>query len=169
MVLTVSIPESDSAVASAAIALAQMAPHYRAIESTGRSRLHIATFPDLSSALDPAILLVGEATNLEGGGATIDGRPIVNLNRFWSTLICYRDSCAAPDPHDYCSKLSARLSPLSGCPKQSCASHCQFICTRCLGVARETGSPPLSTQLRAIAVQAEVEWCPNLRLPGSST
>ncbi|MGH7232738.1 MAG: hypothetical protein ACREJU_15475 [Nitrospiraceae bacterium] len=40
---------------------------------------------------------------------------------------------------------------------RTCLSHCQFMCTRCLGVVHERGAPPVRAQLDAIAVQAEVE------------
>jgi hypothetical protein len=142
-----------------------MAPAFDSVQAEDGSPGYVATFADVSQALDLAVWLIGEVINLPGAHATINGRRIRNLNLFWSALLCYRDSLHAPDPAAYCAQLSTRLGDLSGCPDRGCVSHCQFICTRCLGVARETGAPPISTQLRAIAAQAEVDWCPNLTLP----
>jgi hypothetical protein len=93
----------------------------------------------------------------------INGRRVENPTKFWTALLCYADSLREPDPRAYCQRKSARLSDVAGCPSATCVSHCQFICTRCLAVTRESGAPPVSVQLRTIALQAEVEWCPNLR------
>lgn len=164
MNLTVRIQESDAAKLSTARILARLAPAFHT-EGEGKALAHVATFADLPDYLDVAVRLIGEAINLPGVQMTVNARPVVNLTKFWSALLCYRDSLLEPDPKAYCARLSARLSSLSGCPDQTCVSHCQFICTRCLGVVRETGAPPVSTQLQRIALQAEVEWCPNLKLP----
>jgi hypothetical protein len=164
MHLTVRIPESDAAEISTARILARLAPEFHT-EGKGPALAHVATFANLPDDLDPAVRLIGEAINLPGVQVVVNSRPVVSLSKFWSALLCYRDSLREPDPQVYCARLAARLSSLSGCPDRTCVSHCQFICTRCLGVARETGAPPLSAQLRTIAVQAEVEWCPNLKLP----
>jgi len=164
MHLSVRIPESDAARFSTAPILARLAPDFHT-EGEGKALAHVATFADLPDYLDVAVRLIGEAINLPDVQVTVNSRRVANLTKFWTALLCYRDSLAEPDPKAYCARLSARLSSLSGCPDRTCISHCQFICTRCLGVARETGAPPISTQLRAMAVQAEVDWCPNLTLP----
>jgi hypothetical protein len=164
MQLTVRIPESDTERCPTARILAMLAPDFHT-EGEGRERVYVAAFADLTADLDPAARLIGEAINLAGLRVTVDGRPVGNLTKFWSALLCYRDSLREPDPRAYCARLATRLSSLSGCPDRACVSHCQFICTRCLGVARETGAPPISIQLREIAMQAEVDWCPNLILP----
>jgi hypothetical protein len=39
---------------------------------------------------------------------------------------------------------------------------------RCLQVVREIGASPVCAQLKAIAIQAEAEWCPNLKMPPST-
>jgi hypothetical protein len=164
MSLTVRIPESDTERCPTARILAMLAPAFHT-EGEGAERVYVATFTDLTEDLDPAVRLISEAINLPGIRVTVNGRPVGNLTKFWSALLCYRDSLREPDPQAYCARLAGRLSSLSGCPDRTCVSHCQFICTRCLGVVRETGAPPISTQLRAIAAQAEVDWCPNLTLP----
>lgn len=164
MQLTVRIPGSDAKRYPTARILAMLAPAFYT-EGEGKEQVYVAAFADLTEDLDPAVRLIGEVIDLSGVRVTVDGRAVGNLTKFWSALLCYRDSLREPDPQAYCARLSARLSGLSGCPDQTCMSHCQFMCTRCLGVVRETGVPPISVQLRVIAVQAEVEWCPNLRLP----
>jgi hypothetical protein len=166
MNLTVRIPESDAEHSPTARILAMLAPAFHT-EGEGRERVHVAAFEDLTEDLNPAVRLIGEAINLASIRVTVNGRPVGNLTKFWSALLCYRDSLLEPDPKAYCARLAARLSGLSGCPDRTCVSHCQFICTRCLGVVRETGAPSLSAQLQRIALQAEVEWCPNLKLPPS--
>ena len=40
----------------------------------------------------------------------------------------------------------------------------RFICSRCVGLARERGGTAMLSQLQEIARQAEVNWCPNLRI-----
>ena len=167
MHLQVRIPESETAAAPVARILARLAPAFHT-EEEGEALVSIATFPDLPEYLDPAVRLIAEVISLPHARITIDARPVANLTKFWSALLCYRDSLLELDPKAYCARLSARLSSLSGCPDRTCVSHCQFICTRCLGVVRETGAPPVSTQLQRIALQAEVEWCPNLKLPAKS-
>ncbi|MBM4121228.1 MAG: hypothetical protein FJ249_01370 [Nitrospira sp.] len=165
MPLTVWIPESSAATATLALGLARMAPTFDSVQSEDGTRVYFAAFADISQTLDLAVRLIGEVINIPGVHATINGRHVRNFNLFWSALLCYRDSLREPDPVAYCAQVSTRLGDLSGCPDRGCLSHCQFICTRCLGVVRETGAPPISTQLREIAVQAEVDWCPNLTLP----
>lgn len=166
MHLQVRIPESETAAAPVARILARLAPDFHA-EGEGKALAHVATFPNLPDYLDVAVRLIGEAINLPGVQMTVNARPVVNPTKFWSAPLCYRDSLAELDPKAYCARLSARLGSVSGCPDRTCVSHCQFICTRCFGVVRETGAPPVSAQLREIAQQAEVEWCPNLKLPPS--
>lgn len=164
MNLVVCIPESAAESFPDVLSLARLAPSFT-IEGQGKERSCIAIFTDLPRSLDLAVRLIGEAVNIPGVRVSINARRVTSLTRFWSALLCYRESLNEPDPRGYCVKQSARLSGLSGCPDKACISHCQFICTRCLGVIRERGAPPIPTQLEAIAVQAEVEWCPNLKLP----
>jgi hypothetical protein len=85
------------------------------------------------------------------------------LTRFWSALLCYQESLDGLDARSYCASKSAKLSNVAGCPDRTCLSHCQFICTRCLGVERDRGAESVQAQLQELAVQAEVDWCPNLR------
>ncbi|MBI4400497.1 MAG: hypothetical protein HY581_02555 [Nitrospirae bacterium] len=166
MQLSVWIPESDAATFPTARILARLSPAFHT-EGEGKERAYVATFADLPEYLDQAVRLIGEVINLPGVRVSINARPVLSLTKFWSALLCYRDSLREQDPQAYCMRRAARLGDAGGCPDRACLSHCQFICTRCLQVARESGAPPVSAQLHAIARQAEVEWCPNLCLPSS--
>lgn len=161
--LSVWIPESGATAFPAARILARLAPAFH-VESEGKARAYVATYGDLPEHLGQAVQLIGEVINLPGVRVSINARPVVNLTKFWSALLCYRESLREQDPQAYCRRRAARLSDAGGCPDRACLSHCQFICTRCLQVTHESGAPPVSAQLQAIAVQAEVEWCPNLSL-----
>jgi len=163
MHLSVRIPQPQAEASPAILSLVRAAPIH--VEGEGKAKAYVATFANLPQSLDLAVRLIGEAVNLPDALVTIDGRQVANLTRFWSVLICYRDSLTEPDAEAYCLRRSARVSDVSGCPDRTCLSHCQFICTRCLQLVHESGAPPVSAQLLAIARQAEVDWCPNLRLP----
>ncbi len=164
MNLVVRIPESASASFPDVLALARLAPSFT-VEGQGLDRTCAAIFTDFPESLDLAVRLIGEVINIPDVWVSINARRVVSLTRFWSALICYRESLDEPDSHAYCRRKSAKFSDVAGCPDRACLSHCQFICTRCLGVVREPGAPPVSAQLLAIARQAEVDWCPNLKLP----
>ena len=71
------------------------------------------------------------------------------------------------DPAVYCAQRAARVGDAGACPDRACPSHCQFMCSRCVGVSREQGAPVMLLQLQRIARQAEVDWCPNLRIAQS--
>jgi hypothetical protein len=159
--LSLVLPESDTEAFLTAIGLARRAPIFETF-GTGTERSYRATFTDVAQSLEVVIRLIGEASQCQGAHATIDDREVLSLTRFWSALICYQESLAEPNPLDHCLRQSARVSDVSGCPDRSCVTHCQFICTRCLELTIESGSPPIATQLRAMARRAEVDWCPNL-------
>lgn len=161
MDLTVWVPQSDAASPSL-LGLARLAPVLR-IESERQIVAYVAAFPHLPQSLDAAVQLLGEAINCPAVRVTINGRPVASLIKLWSALLCYRDSLAEEDPLAYCARQAGKIGGEAGCPDRACLSHCQFICTRCLQVVRESGAPPVRAQLHDIAVRAEVEWCPNLR------
>lgn len=163
--LSLCIPESGEDACLTFLGLARSAPIVSQFEGYGGSVTYVVTIPDLRESLDLAVRLMSEAVKLPGIRVRIADREVVSVTRFWSALMCYAESVREPDPRAYCVRKSARLSGFSGCPDKTCISHCQFICTRCIGVTRERGAPPIATQLREIARQAEVDWCPNLRLP----
>lgn len=164
MRLVLRIPQSESETLPLVLSLARSAPKFR-LETDGRSPAYIAIFPDLSLSFDLVERLIVAASELPDVQSSIDGRPVDGLTKFLNVLRCYRESLAVLDPQAHCASRAARVGDVGGCPDRTCVSPCQFICSRCLGVARELGAPPISVQLREIARQAEVEWCPNLRLP----
>jgi len=163
MHLSVRIPQDQAEASPAILSLVRAAPIH--VEGERRDNAYVATFTDFPRSLDLAVRLIGEVVDFPDAQVAINARPVANLTRFWSALICYRDSLPEPDTEAYCLRRSARVSDVSGCPDRACLSHCQFICTRCLQLVHERGAPPVSSQLLAIARQAEVDWCPNLRLP----
>ena len=163
--LSVRIPESDDESFPAALSLLRTAPMFE-IRSDGPSRVYLATFPDLVESLGQVIRLVGEFVRIAGVQVAINDQRVHSLIRFWSVLLCYQESLDAPNPQDHCLRKSARVSDVAGCPDRACVSHCQFLCTRCLELTHESGSPPVTTQLLVMAREAEAYWCPNLMLPG---
>jgi hypothetical protein len=164
--LVVALPESDTEAFLTAIGLARRAPVFETL-GTGAERSYRATFPDVIQSLDVAIRLVGEASQCPGARVTIEDREVASLSRFWSALLCYRESLAEPNPPDHCLRFSARLTQFAGCPDQACQSPCQFLCTRCVSLAQDRSGPSILEQLKELAREAEVAWCPNLRLRGS--
>jgi hypothetical protein len=126
--------------------------------------VYTAIFPDLSLSFDLVERLIEAAAELPDVEVSIDERPVKSLTKFLSALRCYRESLAEIEPLAHCARQAARIGDVGSCPDRACVAHCQFICMRCLQVVREIGAPPICAQLKAIAVQAEVEWCPNLRM-----
>ena len=164
MRLALRIPQSESEALPLVLSLAHSAPMFRT-EKEGRTLVYTAIFPDLSLSFDLVERLIEAAAELPNIQVSIDERLVESLTEFLSVLRCYRESLAELDPHAHCARQVARIGDAGSCPDRACVSHCQFICTRCLQVVREIGAPPIRSQLKAIAIQAEVEWCPNLRIP----
>ncbi len=164
MRLTLRIPQSESEALPLVLGLARSAPTFRS-ETEGRTPAYMAIFPDLSLSFDLVERLIGAAAELPDVQMSIDERPVESLTKFLSVLRCYHESLAELDPQAHCARQAAKIGDAASCPDRDCVSHCQFICTRCLQVVREIGAPPIHAQLKAIAKQAEVEWCPNLRMP----
>ena len=163
MRLALRIPQSESEALPLVLSLAHSAPMFRT-ETGGRMSVSTAIFPDLSLAFDLVERLIEAAAELPGVQLSIDDQPVKSLTKFLSVLRCYRESLAELDPQAHCARQAARIGDVGSCPDRACVSHCQFICMRCLQVVREIGAPPVRAQLKAIAIQAEVEWCPNLRV-----
>lgn len=164
MQLALRIPQSESETFPLVLSLARLSPKFQT-ETEGWVPAYLAIFPDLSQSFDLAERLIGAAAELPDVRVSIDERPVEGLMKFLSALRCYRESLGELDPQAYCAWQAAKIGDAGSCPDRACVSHCQFICTRCLQVVREIGAPSIRSQLRAIAIQAEVEWCPNLRLP----
>lgn len=164
MRLALRIPQSESETLPLVLSLARSAPVFRT-ETEGRTSAYLAIFTDLSLSLDLVERLIGAASELPDVQVSIDERPVKSLTKLLSALRCYRESLAELDSQAYCARQAARVDDVGSCPDRACVSHCQFICMRCLQVVREIGAAPVRAQLKAIAIQAEVEWCPNLKLP----
>ena len=164
MRLALRIPQSESEALPLVLSLAHSAPIFRT-ETEGRPPAYTAIFPDLSLSFDLVERLIEAAAELPDVQVSIDDRPVEGLTKFLSVLRCYRGSLAELDSQVYCARQATRVGDVGSCPDRACVSHCQFICMRCLQVVREIGAPPVRAQLKAIAIQAEVEWCPNLRMP----
>ena len=167
MRLLVRVPEADVLTQPALLTLLRAASS----EATGDggTREYVATLEDFPAMIDLAVKLVDEASRLDNVRITINDRPVADLTKFGSALLCYWDSLVHSDPQAYCAWNAARVGDAGVCPDRACVSHCRFLCTRCFQVAREEGMPPVAEQLRTIAVHAEVEWCPNLRLSVTGT
>jgi len=161
--VSVVIPESEAEAFSLALALARKAPILET-KGDGRGKTQTAIFPDLTASLGTVVTLIGELTNLPGARVIIDEREMSSLTRFWSALLCYQESLSEPTPREHCLRFSARLNQFGGCPDQTCLFPCQFLCTRCVGLAQGKSGPSLEAQLKDLARQAEVDWCPNLGL-----
>jgi hypothetical protein len=115
--------------------------------------------------MGPWTRLIEAAAELPDVKVSIDDRPVESLTKFLSVLRCYRESLIELDPRAHCARQVARIGDVGSCLDRACVSHCQFICMRCIQVVLVIGAPPIRAQLKAIAIQAEVEWCPNLRMP----
>jgi hypothetical protein len=167
MRLALRIPQSESEALPLVLSLAHSAPMFRT-ETEGRIRAYTAIFPDLSLSFDLVERLIEAAAELPDVQVSIDERSVESLTKFLSVLRCYRESLTELDPQAHCARQVARVGDAGSCPDRVCISHCQFICMRCLQVVREIGAPPVRAQLKAIAIQAEAEWCPNLSMPPST-
>jgi hypothetical protein len=166
MRLALRVPHSKSEALPLLISLYRSAPTFR-IETEGGTMAYTAIFSDLSLSFDLVERLIEAAAELSEVQVSIDGRPVESLTKFLSVLRCYRESLTELNPQAHCARQVARVGDVGSCPDRACVSHCQFICMRCLQVVREIGAPPIRAQLKAIAIQAEVDWCPNLKVQGS--
>lgn len=163
MRLVLRIPQSKSEALPLVLSLARSAPTFRT-ETEGRTSVSTAIFPDLSLSFDLVERLIEAAVELPCVGLSIDDRPVESLTKFLSVLRCYCESLTELDPHVHCAHQVTRIGDVGSCPDRACVSQCQFICMRCIQVVRKIDAPPLRDQIKAIAIQAEVEWCPNLRM-----
>jgi hypothetical protein len=163
--LTIAIPEARLLEAPAVLRLIRMAQSSD-MEADDQGPAYVACFEDLPQSVDVIAQLIWESADPNGIRISIDGRSIASPVKFYNALLCYRESLGAPDAAAYCAQRAERVGDAGECPDRMCLSHCQFMCSRCVGLARERGAPPISVQLQGqgIARQAEVDWCPNLRI-----
>lgn len=163
MNLIVRIPGSASETFSDAVSLARMAPNFT-IEGHGDGCSYVAAFTDLPQSLDLAGRLIEAVVNIPDIWVSMNAKRVAGITKFWSALICYRESLDEPDPRQYCAGIARKYTDVRGCADQACLSPCQFLCTRCVSIERDRGRDSVQAQLEALAVQAEVDWCPNLQL-----
>lgn len=164
MRLSIAIPEAQVVEAPALLRLVRMAPACD-VEADEQGALYVAIFEDFPKSVEPVARLIEEAWDLHDVRITLDGRSVRSRINFYVALLCYRRSLDATDPVVYCLQQSAKVGADGGCPDRSCVSHCQFICSRCVGVSRDRQAGSVQIQLMELARHAEVDWCPNLRIP----
>ena len=162
--LVIHIPRSTTELFTHLLPLAKLAPIF-SVKGVGEGAVFVAVFPDLPRSIDLGIRLVDEASKVEGPWISVNGRRVMRPTRFWTALLCYRGSLAEAGARAYCAGQARRVADVGGCLERSCLSHCQFISIRCHAVSFDCGGGTIVfAQLQAIAIQAEVDWCPNLRL-----
>jgi hypothetical protein len=132
------------------------------VEADEQGASYVALFDDFPKSVEIVVRLIEEAWDLRDVHITLEGRPVVSRINFYIALRCYHESLGASDPEAYCRQQAAKMDKDGGCPNQSCVTHCQFICARCVGLSRDRGAPPIPIQLLELARLAEVDWCPNL-------
>jgi hypothetical protein len=158
--LVVHVPEPSAETVPYVQTLMKMAPSF-----TIEGQDWVAIFPRLPDAIDRALQIVGEAVRLPDAWASVNGRRFSSLLRLWTRLECYRESLDVPTPELHCLGKAAKHNLLEGCLGPTCPVPCQFVCAPCRVEMQDGGIPPSHSFLRQLSVQAEVEWCPNLKLP----
>ncbi len=167
MNLKVYIPHQIAETNSSALSLAQRAPFFT-VEQMDEKPVNIAQFPLLPERLDDALQLVGEAIQVSGAWASMNGRLVSSLTRLWQRLECYRESLVAADPARYCRERTRWFNALVGWDAHRCPAFCQFLCTPCLEMGPGGAPVPLAQRFEVAAVLAEIDWCPHLNLPPHS-
>lgn len=163
MHLSIAIPEAQVVEAPALLRIVRMAPACD-VEADEQGASYVALFDDFPKSVEIVVRLIEEAWDLRDVHITLEGRPVASRINFYAALRCYHESLSAPDAAAYCLQQAAKVGTDGGCSDRSCLSHCRFICSRCVGLSRDRGAPPVSIQLLELARRAEVDWCPNLRI-----
>lgn len=161
--LSIAIPEAQAVDAPTLLRLIRMAPACD-IGADEQGAEYVALFDDFPKSVEIVARLIEEAWDLRDVHITLEGRPVVSRINFYVALRCYHGSLGAPDAKTYCLEQAAKVGTDGGCPDRSCLSHCRFICSRCVGLSRDRGAPPIASQLLEMARRAEVGWCPNLHI-----
>lgn len=164
MRLSIAIPEAHILAAPAVLRLIRMAQASEMESDDDQGPTYVAYFEDFPQSVDVITQLIWESADPQGIRITVDGRPIANPVKFYNALLCYRESLGAPDAAAHCAQQAARVGDAGECPDRACLSHCRFMCSQCVAVSRDQGAPVISTQLLELARQADVDWCPNLRV-----
>ncbi len=163
MHLSIAIPEAQVVDAPTLLRLIRMAPACD-VEGDDQGAEYVALFDDFPKSVGVVARLMEEAWDLRDVHITVEGRPVVSRINFYAALRCYQESLSAADAKAYCLQQAEQVGADRACPERSCLSHCRFICSRCVGLSRDRGAPPMSSQLLEMARRAEVDWCPNLRI-----
>ena len=161
MHLSIAIPEAQVVDAPTLLKLIRMAPVCDA-EADEEGAEYVAYFEDFPTSVGIVARMIEEAWDLRDVHITLEGRPVVSRINFYAALRCYQESLSASDAKAYCFQQAEKVGADRGCTERSCLCHCRFICSRCVGLSRDPGSPPMASQLREVARRAEVDWCPNL-------
>ncbi len=164
MHLSIAIPEAQVVDAPTLLKLIRMAPVCDA-EADELGAEYVAFFEDFPASVEIVARMIEEAWDLRDVHITLEGRSVVSRINFYAALRCYQESLSAPDAEAYCLEQAEKVGADRGCLERSCLSHCRFICSRCVGLSREQGASPMSSQLLEMARRAEVDWCPNLHIP----
>ncbi len=163
MRLTIAIPEAQVVEAPTLLRMVRTAPACD-VEADEQGASYVALFDDFPESVEIVVRLVEEAWDLRDVHITLEGRPVASRINFYAALRCYHESLGAPDADAYCLQQAAKVGTDGGCPDRSCVSHCQFMCSRCVGVSRHPGANLVPIQLLELARRTEVDWCPNLRI-----
>jgi hypothetical protein len=161
--LSIAIPEAQVVDAPRLLKLIRMAPAWDA-ESDQQGAEYVALFDDFPTSVGIVARMIEEAWDLHDVHITLEGRSVVSRINFYAALRCYQESLSTSDAKAYCLQQAEKVGSDRGCPERSCLSHCRFICSRCVGLSRDQGAPPMSNQLLEVARRAEVDWCPNLHM-----
>lgn len=164
MHLSIAIPEAQAVDAPTLLRLIRMASAYDA-EGDEQGAEYVAFFDDFPTSVGIVAHMIEEAWDLHDVHITLEGRPVASRINFYAALRCYQESLSISDTKAYCFQQAEKVGADRGCPERSCLSHCRFICSRCVGLSREQGASPMSSQLLEMARRAEVDWCPNLHIP----
>lgn len=167
MHLSIAIPEAQVVDAPTLLRLIRMAPVCDA-EGDEQGAEYVAFFDDFPTSVGIVVQMIEETWDLHDVHITVEGRLVVSRINFYAALRCYQESLSASDVKAYCFHQAEKVGADRGCPERSCLCHCRFICSRCVGLSRDSGSPPMATQLREVARRAEADWCPNLRIADES-
>lgn len=163
MRLSIAIPEAQLLEAPAVLQLIRKA-QASDMEAHDEGPAYAAYFDDLAQSVDVVAQLIEESRNPQDIHITIEGRPVVDPVMFYHTLCCYRESRDVPDVVAYCAGQAAKTRVAAACPDRACLGRCQFMCSRCPGLVCNRSTQPNLIQLQEVACQAEVDWCPNLRI-----
>ncbi len=163
MRLSIAIPEAQAVDAPALLRLVRMAPSHD-IGANEQGPVYVALFENFPDSAETVAMLIEEAWDLHDVRIMLEDRPVGSRAKFYLALRCYQESLNSPDAEAYCRQQAEKVGRDGERPDQLCVSHCQFICSHCVGLGREWGGSALLAHLRDIARQAEVDWCPNVRI-----